>query len=288
MHLVILMILAMILWGGGWPALKLITESQPVEVVTFWRFLIMTLAFIPILVWWKKPIRLSMKGAGIITGSAVMNMSFMFLSFWGVKLATAGSGGVIATTLSPVLTLFLTMIFLKVKVTQQHWIGLLIGVFGGGMMLEIWHIELFAGGNGLLALSALVWAVLTLLSQRSHLHMEPIHYSFFLALFATFMMFWIALPYGLFGVFEEGWRFWVSLCYLGVFGQTIASTIYFYASGKLGSGQASSYMFMVPLSALLSSYLILDEVPSFWLLTGGIVSLFAIRLINRTQTRKPV
>jgi drug/metabolite transporter (DMT)-like permease len=275
------MIIAMALWGGGWPALKIVTEHQGVEVVTFWRFFIMTLAFVPILVWWRRPIRLSKQGAAIAVGSALMNMAFMFLSFWGVMLATAGGGGVIATTLSPVLTLLLAILFFKTKVMQRHWIGLLIGLFGGAMMLEVWHIELIAGGNGVLALSALVWAVLTLLSQRSHHHMEPIHYSFFLGLFAMVMMFWIALPFGIFSVFDEGWQFWVAMLYLGVFGQTVASTIYFYASGKMGSGHASSYMFLVPLFALLSSYLVLGEIPSFWLVAGGSISLVAVYITNR-------
>lgn len=287
MQLILLMLLAMLLWGGGWPALKILTASESVEVVTFWRFVIMTLAFIPVLILWRKPIRVSRKGAGLIASSAGLNIAFMFLSYWGVKLGTAGSGGVIATTLSPVLTLLLAMIFLKINVHQRHWSGLLIGVIGGAMMLEVWHIDFFAGGNALLALSALVWAVLTLLSQRSHIHFEPIHYSFLLAVSATFFMFWIALPFGVMRVFEQGWHFWLALLYLGILGQTVASTIYFYATGKLGSGHASSYMFMVPLSALLSSYLLLDEIPSLWLVAGGTISLVAVYIIGKSP-KQPI
>ncbi|MDX1296487.1 MAG: EamA family transporter, partial [Sulfurimonadaceae bacterium] len=92
MKLVLLMILAMVLWGGGWPALKMVTGSVSVEVVTFWRFLIMFLAFIPVLILWKRPLRLSKKAALIIVASALLNIAFMFSSFYGVEVGSAGAG----------------------------------------------------------------------------------------------------------------------------------------------------------------------------------------------------
>ena len=105
------MILAMMLWGGGWPALKILTESVPWEVATFWRFALMSIAFLPILWWHKKPLRLSGRALGWVSLSGVLNGVFMALSFWGVATGTAGAGGVIITTLSPVLTVVIAMVF---------------------------------------------------------------------------------------------------------------------------------------------------------------------------------
>lgn len=274
------MILAMMLWGGGWPALKVVTAYVDVEVVTFWRFLIMCFAFIPVLVWWKKPIRLSKQGTLIIVASAVLNIAFMYGAFYGVKFGTAGAGGVIITILSPLLTVLLTIWVFKVRVTPVQWAGLGIGLLGGAMMVELWNFEVLGAGNLLFIFSALVWAGLTLLSQKSHVHLEPVHYSFLLAVAATVIMSFLVLPFDVGAVFEQGWTFWAALLYLSIMGQTVASTIFFVASGRLGSGAASSYMFLVPLSALVFSYLILDEVPSFWLLVGGVVSTAAIYVIN--------
>lgn len=275
----------MVLWGIGWPALKVVTASVDAEVVTFWRFFIMFLAFIPVLIWWKKPLRLSKKAALIILGSALLNIAFMFLSFWGVEAGTAGAGGVIITTVSPVLTALLAIWVLKAKVRRGQWVGLAVGIFGGLVMLEVWNLDLLRGGNLFFLLSALVWAALTLLSQKSHLHLEPVHYSFLLAAAATAVMFFVALPFNLSVVFEQDRRFWTALVYLGVMGQTVASTIYFVASGKIGSSAASSYMFLVPLSALLASYVILGEIPSPWLIAGGTVSSVAIYIVNAGKKR---
>lgn len=286
MQLVLLMVLAMMLWGGGWPALKIVTASVDAEVVTFWRFLIMFIAFIPLLFWWKKPIVLSGKGALIVVSSALLNIAFMFISFWGVKVGSAGAGGVIITTLSPVLTVLLGIWVMKTRVTPMQWFGLGVGIAGGLLMLELWNLEVLRGGNLLFVLSALVWAVLTLLSQRSHLHFDPLHYTFLLSAAATAAMFFIALPFDMGAVFDQDRRFWAALLYLGVLGQTVASTIFFVAAGRLGSGAASSYMFLVPLSALVSSYFVLGELPSPWLLAGGTISTAAIYMINRRVPRK--
>lgn len=284
--MLLLMIIAMVLWGIGWPALKIVTESVDVAVVTFWRFAIMMVAFIPILILWKKPLYVSKKALGIVAASALLNIAFMFVSFWGVQIGTAGAGGVIITTVSPVLTVLLAIWFMRAKVQRRHWWGLGIGLLGGVVMLELWRSDVMVQGNLLFVLSALIWAVLTLFSQKSHAHLEPVHYSFLLSVVATPVMFLIALPYDLGSVFDQDARFWTAMLFLAVMGQSVASTIYFIASGRLGSGVASSYMFLVPLSALVASYLILGEIPSLWLLAGGIIATTALYIINSGRAVK--
>lgn len=279
-----LMILAMVLWGGGWPALKILTQGVPWEVVTFWRFALMSIAFIPILWWTKKPLRLSVHAFGWVSLSGLLNAVFMALSFLGVALGTAGAGGVIITTLSPVMTVLIAVMFLAFKPASWHIAGLIIGLIGGAVMIQVWDIPLlFHGGDLIFVLSALVWAVLTLSAQRAHLHLDPIHYTFFLGLVATVFMFFLAYPLGITKVFQQDIEFWGALLYLAVLGQTVASTIYFIASGEMGSGRASSYMFLVPVCALATSYLLLDEIPSWPLLIGGIISMTAVYVINRSK-----
>jgi len=275
------MLLAMMLWGGGWPALKILTESVPWEVATFWRFAVMSIAFVPVLVWHRIPMRVSVHAIGWVAFSALLNAAFMGLSFWGVMVGTAGAGGVVITTLSPILTVLIAILFMGLKPSMRHIIGLFIGLAGGAIMLEIGHSDVLThGGNLVFLLSALVWAILTLSAQRSHLYLDSIHYTFLLGLIATVVMFFIAFPHDIGSVFEQNIRFWSALIYLAVLGQTVASTIYFIASGRMGSGRASSYMFLVPVCALGSSYFLLDEIPSLALLIGGSISMVAVYIIN--------
>jgi drug/metabolite transporter (DMT)-like permease len=73
----------------------------------------------------------------------------------------------------------------------------------------------------------------------------------------------------------------VALLYLAIFGQAIATTIFFIASGKLGSEKTSSFMFLVPLFALLSAWIILDEPMQLHIIIGGAISMLAVYFINK-------
>ncbi len=280
----LLMIFAMLLWGGGWTALKILTASVSVEILTFWRFVIMFFGFIPILLFFKEPIKLPKKSLKYILISSVLNILFMFFAYLGVKFSTAGSGGVIITILSPLFTFLLSWIIFRHLHTKIQYMGLFIGLIGGFIMLDIQGMQwntLLHSGEPYFVISAIIWALVTLNSQKSHVHINSIHYSFFISACAMIILFFLTLPYDIGIVFEQDSRFWIALIYLGVFGQTIATTIFFIASVKLGSSKASSFMFLVPLFALLVSYLVLDEIIQTHILIGGFISLIAVYFINR-------
>jgi len=277
----------MLLWGGGWTALKILTVSVDVEVLTFWRFLIMTLAFIPILIYLKKPLRLPLKSLPYIFGSSILNVLFMFFAYLGVERSTAGSGGVIITVLAPLLTFVLSILIMKTKYDKRHYMGLLIGILGGSIMLNIQDINGFLqGGELYFVLAAATWAGVTFLAQKSHLHIHSIHYSFFIACFAMVILSLINISNDITLVFDQDSRFWSALIYLGVFAQSLATTIYFIASRKLGSSSASSYMLLVPLFALVIGYLVLNEPIEIHVVLGGCISLVSVYLMNKR--REPI
>lgn len=270
----------MFLWGGGWTALKILTESVPVEILSFWRFLIMFLAFLPMLFFIKEPLRLPKKSAPYIVGSAVLNVLFMIFAYLGVELSTAGNGGVIITVLSPLFTFVLSLLIVKTSYHKWQYLGLFIGLIGGAIMLNIQDLNGFFNGGGFyFILCALSWAGVTILAQHAHIH--SIHYSFFIAGFATLILFGATLFKDISIVFEQDRNFWLALLYLGILGQTVATTIYFVASKKLGSSKASSFMFLVPVFALLISYMVLDEHIKLHIIVGGFIALFSVYLINK-------
>ncbi len=242
----------------------------------------MSLAFLPILYFLKKPLKLNISNLKYIVGSSILNVAFMISSFFGIKYGLAGSGGVIITTLSPVMTFLLVAVIFKNKLHNLQYFGLILGIIAGIIMLQLNNLSLFLNGsNSYFLACAIIWAGVTILSQHSQKHIHPIHYSFLISVIATVTSFIYAFGSDLSLVFEQDTKFWIALIYLAVFGQTIATTIFFIASGKLGSEKTSSFMFLVPLFALLSAWLILDEPLELHILVGGTISIFAILFINR-------
>jgi len=281
-HFTYLMLLSMLFWGGGWTALKILTYNLPMDVIIFWRFFLMTLSFVPIIYYFKIPFKLNLGSLKFILGSSILNISFMVSSFMGIKYGYAGAGSVIITTFSPIMTFLLVAMLFRNRLQTRQYFGLILGLIGGYILLELNDFSLFLNSSNLyFLLCALIWAGVTVLSQHSQKHIHPIHYSFAISLIATTVTFFYAKDSDLLAVFHQGAEFWTAMIYLAVFGQTIATTIFFISSGKLGSEKTSSFMFLVPLFALLSAWLILDEPMQMHIIVGGAVSMLAVYFINK-------
>jgi len=206
----------------------------------------------------------------------------MVSSFFGIKYGLAGAGSVIITSLSPLMTFILATLLFKKSIITSQYIGLALGVVGGVIILQLNDLSLFFNGSNLyFVLGALIWAGVTILSQRAHKHIHPIHYSFFISVIATVVSFIYAYNSSLMLVFEQGVEFWIAMLYLAILGQTLATTIFYMASGKLGSEKTSSFMFLVPVFALFSAWLVLDEPIETHIVIGGVISMLAVLFINK-------
>jgi drug/metabolite transporter (DMT)-like permease len=70
--------------------------------------------------------------------------------------------------------------------------------------------------------------------------------------------------------------------FLSVISSNFATTIYFIAAERLGSYRTSSFVFLVPSSAMLLSWLFLGEVPEPSTIIGGAIAISAVYLINHS------
>ena len=59
------------------------------------------------------------------------------------------------------------------------------------------------------------------------------------------------------------------------------TTAYFITTMRLGSGKASSFMFIVPFSAVISSSIFLGEVIALTTVIGGFFAIMAVYIINK-------
>ena len=278
-----LMLLAMTAWGASWTSGKLIAAMAPPEVLIFWRFLFTFVSYIPVMIFFRKSFRLNANSLRQALLGAVLIVTYNKFFFWGLQNGLAGAGGVLVTTLNPILTFLFMIILFRRPAKLKDVFGLILGFIGGSVLLEIWAINvqgLFTSGNAFFLFASCAWAFLTLTSEKSKANMSPIVFSFYVFGLSALLDFFIALPQGVFDVFKEGWIFWLNVLYLSVFATTFATTIYFVASVRLGSHKASSYIFLVPASAVLISWIVLHEDPRLSTIIGGIIAVAAVYLIN--------
>lgn len=282
----ILLIIAMCFWGITWPLGKITGSYAPFKTVVFLRLLISFFSIIPLFFVFKTHIKIKLKNLlFIFLGGGCITL-YNFLFFAGLKHGLPGSGGVVVTTLNPVVTYILWTLFYKKKINLKAFLGLLFGITGGLILLRVWELsvpELFKSGNLYFILCALSWAFVTIISQKSQIKVNFIQYSFYLylsgSLISSLFVDWPNIN----TLFQLPVQFWLLLLYMSLITISFASTIFFIASSKLGSHKAGSFIFIVPLAAVISSFFIMGEVPQLTTIAGGLLAILAIYLINQSN-----
>ena len=278
--LYILMVFAMVAWGETWISAKILNRYLDAKELIFWRFLFTTIGLVPIILVAKKSFKISMYNIAIVLISAILLSLYNGAFFLGTKYGLASIGGVLVTTLNPIITFFIISIIKKKRFSKIEAIGLVIGVIGALIMLEIWYFKLdliFSKGNIYYLIASFLWPFLTIISSKQK-DINPMIFSFYLFLFTSvFSLIWSG---HISNILEFDSIFWINLLLLSLFGTTFATTIYFLAVTKLGSKIASSFFFLVPSSAIIFAIIFLGEKISLALIVGGVLSILAVYIIN--------
>jgi drug/metabolite transporter (DMT)-like permease len=278
-----LMALAMTAWGGSWVSAKIIANDAAPEVLTFWRFVVTVVSFLPVLVFYRKSLRLDGRSFLQTALGAMLIVGYNKFFFRGLQTGFAGAAGVLVTTYNPILTFLLAIYFFKRPLRLWVIIGLLLGLVGGMIQLHVWSLsleQLLLSGNLFFIAASTCWAFLTITTEKTKNRLHPLIFSFYTYLFATVLIFFLALPYDIGSALDHGAMFWLNVIYLAVFATTFATTVYFTASAKVGSNRASSFIFLVPFSAVTLSWLLLGEIPRWPTLLGGVVAIAAVWMLN--------
>ena len=283
------MIIGMALWGLSWTNGKILGTYTSIPLLMFWRFLIAGIFMGVVLLVRKTEWRITLAGFPYIAASAVFLVLYNHFYFTGTRLGPAGGGGVLVTTLNPILTFLLISIIRKRLPRGRSLIGLLLGIFGGSILINVWQegwSAIFSSGNQYFVLCASTWAFLTFISSRINRHMSTLTYSFWLYLLSALFALFFTDTSKLFTVFDLDIIFWLNLLAISVGAMAFATTAFFIAASRLGSEKASAFIFTVPLSALIFSMLILKEPLQWNIVFGGTLSIFAVILINSAKKIK--
>ena len=281
----ILLVVAMTFWGSSWASSKVLTSYTSADVITFWRFFFALMASIPLVIILRIPIRIDGSALKYLFLASITICAYSIMFFIGVNYGAAGKGGVLVTTLTPVFVYLLTYWVHKLQnnpkmMRGNEILGLTLGIIAGICLLDLGNLSvLFSKSNVFFVLCALDWAVLTLICQRVRIH--PIAINFYITLFSVLLSSPIFFfEPAMLDIFSFDARFWTMLFVVSVLSTAIGTSIFYMGVAQIGAEKASSYQLLVPLIALVTSYFILDEIPSLLTLFGGGIAIFAIYLIN--------
>ena len=273
---------AMIFWGIAWSIGKIAVSHADAHVCAFWRYAISFASLIPIVYFLKIPLKSDRVALVYMLVVGLLTALFNYLFFEGVKHGQAGYGGTLVTALSPILTYVFSIILFKINVTKRQVFALILGILGAVVLLRIPY-----DGLGFLNIDSIyffygvfVWSVITIISQQATKRANAIFYSLVVFGVTAVVNMYFALPYHPFDLQSFDSTFWLSITFIGLVPGTFSTVLFFFSAGKVGAHNTAVFMFIVPIGAIISSWLFFGEEIKISTAIGCLLAFFAVMLFN--------
>ena len=135
------MIISMVVWGVSWPSNKVLASfGSPVNLGLF-RYSFVIISLLILLLILKTKLTISQKGIPILLISGTLMATYNYTFLAGLKNGSPGAGGILVTTLNPVIVYGLGMLVDWKKPTRNESIGLVFGIIAGLILLKVWGNE---------------------------------------------------------------------------------------------------------------------------------------------------
>jgi drug/metabolite transporter (DMT)-like permease len=282
------MVIAMLFWGFAWTAGKVAAEHSNAEVAAFWRYAISFITIIPVVWYMKIPLKTDKIGFLYMLAAGALTSLFNYLFFAGLSHGQAGYGGTMVTALAPIITYILSLTIFGTKVSTLQIIALSLGILGAFILLRV-PFEGFAFLNvesSYFLGCAVVWSIVTVISQKAAKRMNLMFYTFVVFGITAFINMLFALPHHPFDFNAYDSVFWITISFIGLLPGTFSTALYFVSAGKIGAHRTGVFMFIVPVGAIASSWLIYGEELALSTIIGCLLAFVAVLLFNMKKSSK--
>lgn len=281
-------IVSMMIWGISWPSAKVLSNyGKPIEIA-FIRFAFTFLGVFLLLKSIRIKLFISKKGIPSLLAASVLMAMYSLLFFTGIQNGMPGAGGVLVTTTTPLVTFLLAVLISKRKLNPMEIMGLIIGLIAGCFLLNVWtkYDKIFDSGNIFFLGSTVVWAFLSRFTSNSSQYGSPLSFSLWIYFCCIFLLFFFVDTKSIYNLLlQADQKFWLNMIFNAIINTGLATTFYFYGTSKLGSEKTSSFIYIVPFAAALSSFLVLEEKILWNTIVGGILGIIAVWVINSNKKK---
>ena len=282
------LIVAMLLWGVAWTAGKVAAHHSNAEMAAFWRYAVSFASILPLIWFMKSPLRSDRRGVMYMIAAGLLTSVFNYFFFAGLLHGQAGYGGTLVTSTSPIITYLLSVALLGLKVSAKEIAALTVGVVGALVLMKVpsegWgFLDL---ENSYFVAAAIVWALVTIVSQKASKHTTPMLYTTVVFAVAMTSNLIFALPYEPFAFAKYDSTFWWTIIFIGIFPGTLSTALFFASAGKVGAHRTGVFMFIVPIGAIVSSIFVYGERVELSTLIGCALAFSAVVLFNMRRSKK--
>lgn len=286
----------MALFGSATPVSKLVGQEFPPMLASGLRMLTAVAVLAPVFairrVSPEHPApRLSRRDLGLLAGIALVGtFGFTLLLYQGMRLAPGTTGAVVMAA-TPAVTALGAVLLLGEHLNRWKAFGLALAVTG---LVVVNTGGAPSGGDAIWLGSALVFgavcceAAYTLLGKKLTADLSPIAIAVWAAAGAAVLF----APFAVWEATRFDWAApsagsWVALLWWGAATMGLGTVLWFRGLTRLKAGTASGFMAVMPISALLLSYLLLGEAFSWWHVAGMAVALAGLAAVIRGDRPSP-
>jgi len=272
------------IWSFAFVSNKaLLDYLTPIENMVL-RFLIAL--FLLIIIYPKKLVPKSIKDEAYFVLLGFLGIfSYFMLENFALKYTQATNVGLYMGAI-PILTAITAHIFSKdEKLSKNLILGFLVAIIGIGLiLLDGSKFKLRLKGDILALLGALIFAIYSValkLAPKGYHYIEITRKSFFYGLIFMAIYFTFSQQSPLHLKALSNAVVWLNILFLGVFSSGLAFLLWQQSIEKIGSINASNYIYLVPLITALGGIFILGEELTNQMLIGGGLILAGLYIAQR-------
>ncbi|EEK50556.1 DMT family transporter [Bacillus cereus ATCC 10876] len=274
-----------LIWGTAFPAIRMGLESYTPEHLTLLRLLIAS--FILLLFSFIYKLRLpDLKDIPAIFIFGALGFTIYHIALnYGEKTVNAGSASLIISV-TPIVTAILAFVFLNEKMKLNGWIGGVMSFAGIALISFSQGDAIQLNSGGVFILLAAISESLFFVFQTSYLKKYGfLPFTIYTILSSTICML-IFLP----GVYQEilaaPLEVNLSVIYLGVFPTVLPYIALAYIISRAGASEATSSLYLTPITACFIAWIWLGEVPTLVSIIGGVITILGIVIAHIPVLRK--
>lgn len=280
-----IIIVAIILWASAFVGIRFGLAGYSPGALALLRFMVASLCMLIIYyslgikkrVAWKDRLQLLLAG---MAGIGIYNICLNY----GELSVSAGIASFVMG-LMPVLTVILSLIFLREKLARGVWLGIIISILGLAILTIGEHSEP-GMQQGILAIliSALMGAILTIIQKQFVSVYHPVAIIAWVMWGGTLLLS-MFLPDMIQQIRIADFQTTAAIVYMGIFPAALAYLAWGYVLKYLSASNASIALYALPIVSTLMGFLVLDEQPSLLSLVGCSITLLGAFIANRFQMR---
>ncbi|MGE7910447.1 DMT family transporter [Lysinibacillus xylanilyticus] len=276
-----LLVLTTFLMGSSFAIVKLgLPYASPLLLAAL-RFILAGIMMAVVVFALKRPHPTSKEDwMKILTIGAFQTAGVMGCIFLSLRTITASESSILTFT-NPLLVVIFATIFTKARYQLYQWCGVFLGLIGVmitmGMQIE--------GEIGILfgILSAVFWAIATLLAKKWGVLFDTWVLSAYQMLFGGFLLllasFVLEQPFFTVNVHSVFILLWLS-----IFSSIVQFAGWYYLLQNSDPGKTSAFLFLAPFFGVITGWILLDEPLKPSLVVGGLFIIAGIYLVNRNFT----